>query len=64
MSVTVVWLHYLDSNETLGEKARWELYKDAACCFEQILELAPYKTVVIQLLTSHLINHPRKASKK
>ena len=26
-----------------GEKTRWELYKNAACCFEQFLEAAPYK---------------------
>ena len=26
------------------EKARWELHKDATCCFEQILEAAPLKT--------------------
>ena len=28
------WLHLLDSNKMLGEKARWELHKDAACYFE------------------------------
>ena len=30
-------LHHLDSNEMLREKARWELHKNAACHFEQIL---------------------------
>ena len=34
------------------ENAEWELYKDAACCFEQILEVAPYKTSVRQPLIS------------
>ena len=29
---TTVQLHQLDLNETLREKARWELYKDAAAC--------------------------------
>ena len=38
-----VWLHDLDSNETLEEKARWELYKNATPCFEQILEPLPTK---------------------
>ena len=28
------------TNELLKEKARWELYIDAACCFQQILEVA------------------------
>ena len=41
----------------LGEKARRELYKDAACCFEQILEAELYKTAAVWPLTSHLTNH-------
>ena len=56
---TTVWLHYLDSNETLGEKAGWELLKEAACCLQQILEVAAYKTAAVQPLTSH----PSKMSK-
>ena len=59
---TIVWLHHSEFNETLGEKARWELDKDTACYFEQILEAAAYKTAVIQPLTSHLTNHPTKTS--
>ena len=39
-------------NKTQGEKARWELHKNATCYFEQILEVTPYK----QQLYSHL--HP------
>ena len=35
---TTVWLHFMDFIEMLGEKAIWELHKDAACCSEQILE--------------------------
>ena len=54
---TIVWLHYLDSNKTLREKARWELHKDAACCFEQVLDAAPYKTTPVPPLTSHLSNY-------
>ena len=34
------------------EKARWELHKDAVCCFEQILEAAPHKTAIVRPLTS------------
>ena len=38
--------------KTLREKARWELHKYAAYCFEQIQVAAPYKTVSIQPLTN------------
>ena len=51
---TTVSLH-LDYNETQGEKARWELHNDAACCFQQILEAAPCKTAIGRPLTSHLV---------
>ena len=51
------------SNETLGEKVGWELHLDAACCFEQIREAAPYKTAAELPLIPHLRNHPRKVSK-
>ena len=36
----------------LLEKARWELLKDAVCCFEQILESVPNETASIWPLTS------------
>ena len=32
----------------------WELHKDAACCFEQILEATPNKTTAVRPLTSLL----------
>ena len=35
------------TNETIREKAWWELHKDAACYFKQILEAAPYKTAAV-----------------
>ena len=35
-------------------QARWELHKDAAYCFEKILEAAAYKTP---------FSHPNKTSK-
>ena len=38
---TIVRLRHLGSKETPGEKAR--LQKDAACCYEQILEATPTK---------------------
>ena len=33
-----------------GEKARWTLHKDTACCFEQILEATLSKTAAVQSL--------------
>ena len=48
----------LQSNEILGEKARWELYKNATCCFKQILEVATHKAAAVRPFISHLINHP------
>ena len=56
---TIVWLHRLDFNQTLGEKSKWELHKDTACCFE----VAPLKKATVQPLTSHLTNHPSKTNK-
>ena len=38
-------------------------YKNAACCFEQILAVLTYKRVPVQPLTSHLTNHPCKTRK-
>ena len=53
----------VDSNETNGENASWELRKNASCCFEQIQEAAPHKTAAIQPLNSHLLNHTNKQNK-
>ena len=33
---TIVWLHHLTSNETSGEKIKFELHMDAAFCFKQL----------------------------
>ena len=37
---TIAWLHHVDFDEVLVEKAKWELLKNATCCFEQILKVA------------------------
>ena len=47
----------------LEERDRQELRKDAACCFEQILEVTLNKIATVWPLTSHLINHPSKTNK-
>ena len=43
-----------------GEKAKWELYKNAIWCFEQILEGTFHKTAVLWPLAFHLTNHLSK----
>ena len=55
--------HHLDSNETHGQKTKWELQKNTTCCFEQILEATPYKTGTAWLLASYLTNHLRDTDK-
>ena len=57
---STVWLHHLNSNKRLEEKARLELYKDATCYFEQILEAACYKTTSVWPITFHLTNYLRQ----
>ena len=41
----------------------WELYKDVACCFDQILEAASYKKTIDWPLPSHHTNHSSKMNK-
>ena len=59
---TTVWLHHLDSNKALREKARWELYKDDADCLE-ILEAASHKEAAVWPLASYHANHLSKTNK-
>ena len=43
---TTVWMHHIDTRKSHWEKARWELHKNAACCFEQILEATTHRIAV------------------
>ena len=52
----------MDANKT-REKARWELQKNAMCCFKQILEATLDKTEAVWPLTSYLTNHLSKMNK-
>ena len=56
----IVWLHYKDSNETSGEKARWELHKDSMCCLEQILEESYNKNTSCTATYPYHINQVRQ----
>ena len=52
---TILWLHQLGSNKTLGEKAWWQQHKDTVCCFEQIVEVTPHIPPIWQtILQTHL----------
>ena len=51
---TIVWLHHMEFNEALGEKARHELYKNAMCCFEQTLGATTHKTAAQCPFTTHI----------
>ena len=48
----------MDTNKMHGEKARWELHKNATGHFEQILGATPNKTAVAWPPTFCLTNHP------
>ena len=56
---TIVWLHLLDFNEVLWEKAWWKLHEDDTYCFEQILLTASKNTTAARSLASHFTNHSK-----
>ena len=56
-------MHYVDTNKMHGEKAWWELHKNATCCLEQILEATAYKTAAVRLPTSHLTKYSSKTNR-
>ena len=56
-------MHHMDANLTQGEKATWELLKNASYCFEQMLEATPHKTAAVQPLNSHLKTKMKKTWK-
>ena len=55
-------MHYRNANKTPGEKANWELHKNATCCFEQILEATAHKTTFGRPLPSHQTNNSSKTN--
>ena len=44
-----VLLYLLDTNETLWEKARWDLQKKVMCCFQQIQEATTHKAAGLHI---------------
>ena len=45
------------------KKARWDIYKNAACYLDQILEVLPFKITTVRSPASHLTNHSIKTNK-
>ena len=58
-----IWMHHMEASKMQREKARWELHKNAACCPEQITEIAPHKTAVVWPPTPHLTNYSNRKHK-
>ena len=56
-----VWMHHMNANKTHGEKAKWELYKNVTCCFEQIKKTTPHKTATAY---PHLPPNPNSKTNK
>ena len=54
---STIYLHHSDPNKILGEKAKWEIHKNAAWFLSNL------KTAVVRPLTSYLANYPRKTNK-
>ena len=51
-------MHYMEANETDGEKAWQQLYKNAARNNEQVLEVTSPKAAAIRPPTTHHENYP------
>ena len=50
-------MHYMDSNKTAGEEARWQLHKNAASKVEQVLAATPHKTPTVRPSASYHENY-------
>ena len=54
---TTIWMHHMNANNAQRKKTRWDLLKNAACCFEKILGATPNKTAVVRPPASHFTNY-------
>ena len=50
---TAIWMHYMGTNYTYGEKAWRILHKNAESNIEQILEATPNKAAAVRPPTTH-----------
>ena len=51
-------MHYMDAYWTYGEKAWWQLHKNATSNIKQVLEVAPHKAAAVRPPTTHHENYP------
>ena len=58
VSIPVVWMYYMDTNEMYGQKAWQQRHKNAASNIEQVLEAASHKAAAVRPLTTHHENYP------
>ena len=48
----VVWMHYLDADETVGDEARRQLYKNVASNIKQALAATHHKAPTVRSPTT------------
>ena len=53
-------MHYMDANQMDGEKAWWQLHKNAASKFEHVLEATPPKAAAVRPPTARHENYQRR----
>ena len=53
-----IWMHYMDTNKTYGEKVWRQLRKNAASNIEPVMEAAPNKAAAVQPTSTHHENYP------
>ena len=54
---TAVWMHYLDTDKTVGEEAKRQLYKNVASNIEQVLAATPHKAPTARPPTTYHENY-------
>ena len=54
---TTVWMHYLDTDKTVGEEARRQLYKNVKSNIEKVLAATPHKAPTIRSPTTYHENY-------
>ena len=55
---TTIWMNHMDDIKNHSENARQELYENASCFLEQILEATVPETATVRQLIHYLTNSP------
>ena len=51
-------MHYMDANETAGEKAWRQLHKNITSNIELVMEATPHKAAAVRPPNTHHENYP------